>query len=114
MSKVAWSSNDVQSSVAFVCECSQSAFYEVTPGWARRIIDGKEADTAEEVQATRMCAEEADQQMSDICVRRPGDYDVLGLQILQACCKRVRVQTQGKFDCAAVVPADLRDLKFEF
>ncbi|PXF47692.1 hypothetical protein BWQ96_02554 [Gracilariopsis chorda] len=110
-SKVAWTQGTRVTSVAWVCECSQFDFYEVTPGWAKYDLRGDAIDAAQEFTAIRRCAEEATEQMQEVCKNNPSDYYILGLHILQTCCKRARVNSEPKFECAAAVPDDLSQLK---
>eukprot|EP00178_Gracilaria_changii_P002013 TRINITY_DN1296_c0_g1_i1.p1 TRINITY_DN1296_c0_g1~~TRINITY_DN1296_c0_g1_i1.p1 ORF type:complete len:247 (-),score=38.01 TRINITY_DN1296_c0_g1_i1:952-1692(-) len=113
VSKFASSQGSLETAAAWVCECAQNDFYEVTPGWPRYVLSGSAAAKARGLDEIRSCAMPYSQQMQQVCTNSAGDYDVLGLHILQTCCKRARTQLESKFECAAIVPDDLTDAKFE-
>ncbi|CAN8061607.1 unnamed protein product [Agarophyton chilense] len=110
-SKFAWADSGRVTNVAWVCECQQFGFYEVVPGWADIRITGSQMESANEFEAIRICAEDAVEQMEQVCTNNPGDYYILALHIMQTCCKRFRSNTDLKFECAAIVPGDLSLLK---
>ncbi|KAI0563123.1 hypothetical protein FGB62_46g010 [Gracilaria domingensis] len=109
----AWSQNAPESTAARVFTCRQSEVFNVTPGWSRFVIRGSIGKATSESDKIRSCAIKAAEQMQIVCEKNPGDYDILAMQILETCCKRARVGSESKFECAAVVLEDLSESKFE-
>lgn len=99
---------------AWICECKQTDILEVLPGWAQYNITGELGGLGRELQLLRTCSEtEAESRLERVCQESPGNFLILGLQIIQTCCKRARVNASTKFGCAAVVPTDLSEYKRE-
>lgn len=97
-----------------MCECKQTDILEVLPGWARYNITGELGGLGNELAMLRRCSEtEAAVRMERVCRESPGNFLILGLQIIQTCCKRARVSVPTKFTCATVVPNDLSSFKRE-
>lgn len=95
----------------WVCECPFPNI-EYVFGRAGFETSAAPAGAAEEVQKLQECTNSAQKQLSDVCKKTPGDFTLLALQQLEACCKRARVDSQAKFQCKAAVPEDVNGLKF--
>lgn len=107
---------------SWLCECQQRfdvlpngaefiTRYDVLPGVAEFITKGTREATNEEWALLDACTGPASIQLKEVCAASPGDFEILSLHLLQACCKRVRVAFKSKFECAVVVPDDLRAFK---
>lgn len=100
-----------QTNGLWACVCRQR-FVEVVVARAQfssqSAPDGNEQ---EEVQQLETCTKGLAPELSRVCLNVPGDFQLLALQNLQTCCKRVRVKSDAKFQCAAFVPSNVDALK---
>lgn len=99
---------------AWVCECQQTGVLEVVRGWARFRLGGNTDIVERELAQVQTCAlSEAAAQMREICLGNANDYTIMGLQIINACCKRVRASSNRKFLCDSALPRGLNNFKAE-
>lgn len=115
LSKVGSSIYGDEADINWICECNQGGFYEVSPGWATYYLKGPNASLEKEIDFLRNCmTTDAGKKMSRLCTESPEEYYVQGLQSLETCCKRLRVNSDGKFECKKITPGKLgRLMKFK-
>lgn len=101
--------------VVWVCQCQQEPFIFVSPGRAAFLTDAAPGNALAEATVIDRCTLSVTKQLSDVCSRTPGDFQLLALQLLEACCKRARVRfASAKLKCAAVVPKNVDIFKRPF
>lgn len=91
-----------------VCQCFQEIElffqYIVVSGRVAFLTNNAPSGAENEVSTLEECTNEAIAQLEDVCLRTPGDFQLLALQLLEVCCKRARVQFEEKFECKSAVP----------
>lgn len=97
----------------WLCLCDQPTF-QVVSGRAQFLTNAAPTSPREEVRIISSCTIGVKDQLEDVCRNAPGDFELLALQLLQVCCKRARVFSNAKFQCAAAVPDDATPLKVSF
>lgn len=90
----------------WLCVCPQTT-YRVVIGRAQFLTNASPTDAMDEVRFLKSCTRQTTTQLKDVCRSVPGDFELLSLQILQVCCKRARVLSDAKFQCATAVPDDV-------
>lgn len=95
---------------SWVCSCDQSPFYRVNTG-AAAFRPQPEDIGALESSTIDKCSVSVRKDMQRVCQDSPSDFELLGLHLLQVCCKRARVGFETKFRCADIVPKDVGFLK---
>lgn len=96
---------------SWLCECVQGPGYDVISGIAEYFTRGDPETSIAEWQRIRECTEIAEQQLREVCFESPGDFEILSFHLLQACCKRDRVDSNTKFECQVVAPNDVGKFK---
>lgn len=99
---------------SWLCECVQEGLqgnYDVIPGLAEFITKGSPDALEAEWRSLDDCTSSAARQLEEVCRTSPGEFEILALHLLQACCKRARVAFDSKFECSVIVPDDLRAFK---
>lgn len=92
-------------SIAWLCECKQDRLFEVIPSWPAYNLTGDASTIRQDAKFIRKCAiQEASKTLSRLCRESYNDYYIQGLQIIETCCKRLRVSSDRKFECQAIVP----------
>lgn len=95
---------------SWVCRCEQTFFYRIVTGLAGfrpQLEDFSEVESS----IIDTCSVSVGKDMRRVCRDSPSDFELLGLQLLQVCCKRARVGLDAKFRCADIVPKDVGFLK---
>lgn len=99
----------------WICRCPQEdreEGFQVVSGRAQFLTDVSPIGSVEEVSFLQNCTGRTNKnQLQQVCRQSPGDFELLGLQLLQVCCKRARTRFDAKFRCAAIVPGDVTPLK---
>lgn len=102
-----------QTSGLWACVCKQD-FVEVVVARAQFTSQAApDGDEAREVRVLEECTKNLRQQLENVCFNAPGDFQLLALHNLQACCKRARIGSNAKFQCTAFVPKNVDSLKPE-
>lgn len=94
----------------YLCICRGDGF-DVVVGRADFVIESSPLSDELEVELIRECEQQFQSQVQDVCVNSPADFEILALQLLQVCCKRIRVGLDAKFECDSIVPDDLSAFK---
>lgn len=102
--------------VVWVCQCEQRPRYFISPGRVDfRSSFPTGTSSLAETRVIDRCSRGVKPELSRICSSVPGDFEILGLQILATCCKRSRVAlAKLKFQCDAIVPSDVTIFKDPF
>lgn len=96
----------------WICRCSQGGFRVVT-GVGALVTTGSPFGAKKEVLLTRQCTLSVRAQLTQTCRGAPGDFELLALQLMEVCCKRLRLAlVTSKLKCRALVPDDITGLKF--
>lgn len=91
-----------------VCACEQPNGVVVHPGVSQFFQDGGELGQTQERDFIAACIDNDLQHLKDGCVRQPERFELLGLQLLNVCCKRARKMfPTDKLRCQETVPADV-------
>lgn len=106
-------SSSTQTTGMWACLCKQR-HVEIVSGRAQFASEGAPSGSAKEIAQLFSCSKPSLKSFQDICVNAPGDFQLLALHRLQACCKRARVATDAKLGCEAFVPKDVDALKATF
>ena len=70
------------------------------------------SNPTKEAKVIRKCIATTKDQLTAVCRNTPNDFQILSLQLLEACCKRFRSKFHvEKMDCKAILPDDLSLLK---
>lgn len=99
-----------QTNGLWACVCKQK-YVEIVVARAQFSSKSAPGSEADEVRELEDCTKGLKPELSRVCLNVPGDFQLLALQNLQTCCKRARVLSNAKFECAAFVPSDVSVLK---
>lgn len=100
-----------QTNGLWACVCRQR-YVEVVVARAQfSSVGAPDGSQAEEVQQLEACTKGLETELNRVCLNVPGDFELLALHNLQTCCKRVRKDSDSKFQCDAFVPKNVDALK---
>lgn len=102
----------------WLCECEQPFMtdlfsFDVVVGRGNFTTSASPTSSIDEINLLDQCTSEASEQLQDVCINAPGDFDLLALHLLQACCRRVRALSDAKFQCDVWVPQNVDKLKIQ-
>lgn len=102
----------------WLCECAQDfnqneLTFDVVVGRGNFTTQVAPGGGESEIELLRECTDIMKDELKRVCLQASGDFDLLALHLLQACCKRARVGKKEKFDCANWVPANVDELKIQ-
>ena len=94
-----------------VCSCKISQKRFVATGRAAALTAESPEDPLKEAKIIKKCVADTEAQLSKVCKDTPKDFEILSLQLLETCCKRLRTKfDMEKLECKAIVPDDLGPL----
>ena len=108
---VEWKKSPTVLAIAFLRECVVDDFFETGNTIAEYFIKSDSPDINQHFAFVRKCGKTFAKDLENIAVSSPADYQLLGLHLLQACCKRHTPNSNLKFRCEDIVPADVSGLK---
>lgn len=102
----------------WLCECEQpfktNLFsFDVVVGRGNFTTNASPTSPIAEINELGKCTMGARKQLEKVCFKAPGDFDLLALHLLQACCKRIRALSNSKFQCDVWVPRNVDKLKIQ-
>ncbi|KAI0560854.1 hypothetical protein FGB62_99g15 [Gracilaria domingensis] len=102
----------------WLCECEQPGAtekysFDVVVGRGNFTTDASPTDQVKELDELQRCTAVASEQLEEVCFNAPGDFDLVALHLLEACCKRARVLSDAKLQCTTLIPDDVNALKVQ-
>ncbi|CAN8068834.1 unnamed protein product [Agarophyton chilense] len=103
----------------WLCECEQPYkktdifWFDVVVGRGNFTTNASPRNAVEEINEIERCTSLASQQLQEVCINAPGDFDLLALHLMQACCRRTRALSNAKFECDVWVPPNVDVLKIQ-
>lgn len=98
----------------FLCNCRQDTF-DVILGRVLFVTAASPLGSEKEVRFLQECGKNFLPQLRKVCRESTKDFNLLARQLIQVCCKRVRVPfDEQKFECRAAVPDDVTEFEAVF